>query len=62
MGFKMYMKVTGVFSWNAVCSLNKNISNVLWAYFLSMFREKEGVIILYGVIKNYSVSLNHGRD
>lgn len=34
----------GVFSWNAVCSLDKNISNVLWAYFLSMFREKEGVI------------------
>ena len=38
------MKAMGVFSWNVVWSLDKNVSNILWAYFLSMFREKEGVI------------------
>jgi len=38
------MKVMGVFSWNLVCSLDKNLCNVLWVYFLSTLREKEGVI------------------
>jgi hypothetical protein len=57
------MKVTGVFSWNIICSLDKNTSNVLGTYSISMFREKEGVIYSLRLIrKHYFVSLNYGRD